>query len=45
MSVMPTGTVFAIRDGRVASILRYLTLDEALEAAGLDAPRETTPRS
>lgn len=39
------GTTFAIRDGRVASILRHPTLDEALEAAALDVSHETTLRS
>lgn len=41
--VQTVGTIFALRNGRVASILRYPDLDEALEAAGLDASHEATP--
>lgn len=37
------GTVFVVRDGRVASVVRYDDLRRALEAARLDGARETPP--
>lgn len=44
-SAQSVGTIFTVRDGRVASVLCYPGLDEALEAAGLDASHEATSGS
>ena len=36
-------SVFVVRDGKVASVLRYDTLPDALDAAGLDGAHELRP--
>ena len=37
------GSVFVVRDGRVASVTRYDDLSDALGATGLDESHETRP--
>lgn len=36
-------SLFVVRDGKVASVLRYDTLSDALDAAGLDGAHELRP--
>ncbi len=42
-SVQTVASVFTVRDGKVASVLRYDTLLDAFDAAGLDAAHELRP--